>query len=44
MKYDIIYNRARNVWTVWRVTGYNAEAVKSFKTEQAARRWIERQG
>ena len=44
MKYEIIFNRARKVWTVWKVIGYNAETVKSFKTEQAAKNWIARQG
>ncbi len=40
MKYQIIYNGARKVWTVWRVIGNNAEAVKTFKTEASAQRWI----
>lgn len=44
MRYQKIYNRARNVWMVWRIVGTSSEVVKTFKTEQAADRWIAKQG
>lgn len=44
MKYDINYNPVRKLWTVWRIHKFGAEIVKAFKTEAAARRWVERQG
>lgn len=44
MSYQIMYNRVRNVWTVWRVIGQNAEIVKTFKSEASAQRWIAKQG
>ena len=40
MKYDVIYNRARNIYMVWR---NGSEVVKTFKTLEAAERWIKRQ-
>ena len=40
MKYEIIYNRARKEYVVWAVRANgNAEAVKRFKSEQAAKSW-----
>lgn len=45
MKYDVTYNRARNLWMVWRVwNNGNAEVVKTFKTETGARKWIAAKG
>lgn len=44
MTYQVQYNRARNVWVVWRISGNgNAEIVKTFKTESAATKWAARQ-
>lgn len=43
MKYEIIYNRVRKVWTVWKIwPNGNAETVKAFKTEKAATNYIEK--
>jgi len=44
MKYEVQYNPARKVWMIWKVCGYNAEVVKTFKTETSARKWVEKQG
>lgn len=44
MKYDIIFNPARKIWMVWKSSPFGGEVVKTFKTEAAARRWVERQG
>lgn len=43
MKYDIIFNRTRNLFMVWRTIGNNSEVVKTFKTQAAAEKWIARQ-
>lgn len=39
--YSITYNRARNIFMVWRTVGNNSEVVKTFKTENAAKKWIQ---
>ena len=44
MKYEVQYNKARNLWCVWRVVGMNAEIVKTFKTEAGAQAWVRKQG
>lgn len=44
MKYQMNYNPCRKIWTVWCITDNNAEIVKTFKTETAAKKWIEKQG
>lgn len=44
MKYSINYNRARNIWMVWRLGTYGGEVVKTFKTEQGAIKWVSKQG
>jgi hypothetical protein len=43
MKYEVTYNKVKNVWCVWSVGKYGAEIVKTFKRESAAREWIQRQ-
>ena len=40
MKYEIIFNRARNLWVVWKIYGNNSEVVKTFRTEEGAKNWI----
>ena len=42
--YSITYNKARNEWMVWKQKNNDYTVVKRFKTEQAAKRWIEKQG
>lgn len=44
MKYQVQYNPVAKLYVVWAVYTYGAEAVKHFKTEAGARRWIEKQG
>lgn len=40
MKKQVIYNRARNIWMGWEIyPNGNAQVVKTFKTEAAARKW-----
>lgn len=44
MKYEVVFNKARNLWMVWRIArNGNAEVVKTFKTETSARKWADRQ-
>ena len=40
MKYEIIFNRARNLWVVWKIYGNNSEVIKTFRTEEGAKNWI----
>lgn len=41
--YEVDFNISRGVWQVWKLVGAGAwEVVKSFKTQAAAERWIEK--
>ena len=44
MRYEVLYNKVRNVWVVWCIENNgNAQVVKTFKTEASARKWAGRQ-
>lgn len=44
MKFEIIFNKVTNTWNVWRISqNGNAEIVRHFKSEQAAKKWITKQ-
>lgn len=44
MKYEVQYNPARKIWVVWKIYTNGAEIVKTFKTENAARKYIAGRG
>lgn len=40
--YSISFNPVRSLWLVWKTIGNTSTVVKSFKTEGAAKRWVEK--
>ena len=44
MRYEITFNPVRKLFCIWACGNQGAELVKTFKTENAARRWINGRG
>jgi hypothetical protein len=44
MKYEITFNPVRKLYCIWACGTHGAELVKTFKTENAAKRWIASKG
>lgn len=39
--YTVSFNPARKIWMVWKTVGNTCEVVKTFKTEAAARKYVQ---